>query len=290
PVAAAAREPGDAALEAPAALLSVLGLNVAYPVAGPARWGGWWRAPRSRAVVMDVNLQLAAGRTLALVGESGSGKTSTGQAIAQLLRRRAVCHGEARLNGRDLFALNGEALRQARREVQLVFQDPLASLNPRLRIAEILAEGLRELRPEWDGAERARRLRELLDQVGLPASVLGAYPHAFSGGQRQRIAIARALAVEPQLLICDEPTSALDVSVQAQILNLLRTLQRERGLALLFITHHIGVVEYLADTVAVMQGGRIVEAGSVDRVLGAPQQAFTRELLAAVPRLAPRPA
>jgi peptide/nickel transport system ATP-binding protein len=180
-------------------------------------------------------------------------------------------------------------LRQARRDIQIVFQDPFASLNPRLRVQDILEEGLRSLRPEWLDAERQQRLHRLMDQVGLRQDALGRFPHEFSGGQRQRLAIARALAVEPKVLVCDEPTSALDVSVQAQILNLLKQLQAERGLAYLFITHNIGVVAYLADEVAVMRRGRIVESGPSYQVLTTPQDSYTRTLLAAVPRLVAHP-
>ena len=169
--------------------------------------------------------------------------------------------------------------------IQIIFQDPFASLDPRMRIADILEEGLISLRPDLDAGQRTGRLATLLDQVGIRAEAMHRYPHEFSGGQRQRIAIARALAVEPSLVVCDEPTSALDVSVQAQILNLLRQLQRELGIAYLFITHNIGVVEYLADDVAVMVKGRIVEQGPADQVLQRPAHDYTRTLLAAVPRL-----
>jgi peptide/nickel transport system ATP-binding protein len=235
--------------------------------------------------VDGVSYSIAAGRTLALVGESGCGKTTSGKAIVQLLRRQATIEGQALLEGQDLFKLDGDALRNARRQVQIIFQDPFASLNPRMRVFELLEEGVLALRPELDSAARRRTLEALVDKVGLRRDALERFPHEFSGGQRQRIAIARALAVEPRLIVCDEPTSALDVSVQAQILNLLRELQREQGLAYLFITHNIGVVEYIADEVAVMQTGRIVEAGPAQTVLGAPQQEYTRALLAAVPRL-----
>ena len=235
--------------------------------------------------VDDLTFNILPGRTLALVGESGCGKTTTGKAIVQLLRRQASTTGQALLDGQDLFSLQGGALQNARRDLQIIFQDPFASLNPRMRVQELLEEGLLALRPDLDAAARQRNLALLLDQVGLRRDALERWPHEFSGGQRQRIAIARALAVEPRLIICDEPTSALDVSVQAQILNLLRDLQRQRGLSYLFITHNIGVVEYVADEVAVMQAGCIVEAGDCAAVLGDPQQSYTRTLLAAVPRV-----
>jgi peptide/nickel transport system ATP-binding protein len=169
--------------------------------------------------------------------------------------------------------------------VQIIFQDPFASLNPRMRVFDILEEGLQALRPEMDASARRTRLEGLIDQVGLRRDALQRYPHEFSGGQRQRIAIARALAVQPKLIVCDEPTSALDVSVQAQILNLLRQLQRELGIAYLFITHNIGVVEYIADEIAVMNRGRIEEAGATSEVLRNPLSQYTRVLLHAVPRI-----
>ena len=167
-----------------------------------------------------------------------------------------------------------------------IFQDPYGSLNPRMRVGEILEEGIATLQPETRPDERSKRIADLLDKVGLPRGALTKYPHEFSGGPRPRIAISRALAVEPKLIVCDEPTSALDVSVQAQILNLLADLQRELGVSYLFITHNIGVVEYLADHVAVMQGGKIVEAGLAAIVLGAPTHPYTQTLLQAVPRVA----
>ncbi len=234
----------------------------------------------------QVSFDIGSARTLALVGESGCGKTTAGKAIVQLLRSQAEISGSAELSGRNLFSLEGDALREARAEIQIIFQDPFASLNPRMRVFDILEEGLTALRPEMAAPARRQRLEQLADQVGLRREALERYPHEFSGGQRQRIAIARALAVQPRLIVCDEPTSALDVSVQAQILNLLRELQRELGLSYLFITHNIGVVEYIADHVAVMRQGRIVEQGPCADVLGAPRQEYTRTLLAAVPRLA----
>src|SRR5436309_5010886 len=235
--------------------------------------------------VDGVSYGVRAGSTLALVGESGCGKTTTGKAIVQLLRTQATIEGQALLQGQDLFALHGDALHKARRDVQIIFQDPFASLDPRMRVFDILEEGLLALAPDLDAHTRRARLERLVDQVGLRSEALVRYPHEFSGGQRQRIAIARALAVEPRLIICDEPTSALDVSVQAQILNLLRQLQRDLGVSYLFITHNIGVVEYIADHIAVMQQGRIEETGTAQSVLSHPRSAYTRTLLAAVPRI-----
>jgi peptide/nickel transport system ATP-binding protein len=271
----------------PPLLLQVQDLFVRFALQRP--WLS--RGPREFSAVAGVSFELRAGRTLALVGESGCGKTTTGKALVQLLRGAAHTEGRAWLHPagggqpQDLFVLQGEALRAARREVQIVFQDPFASLDPRMGVREILDEGLAALRPELDEAERRQRLEHLVDQVGLRRDALDRYPHEFSGGQRQRIAIARALAVEPRLIVCDEPTSALDVSVQAQILNLLRELQRELGVSYLFITHNIGVVEVMADEVVVMRGGRVVEQGASSAVLLAPSEHYTRQLLAAVPRL-----
>jgi peptide/nickel transport system ATP-binding protein len=264
-------------------LLQVQELSVAFPT----RKGLLQRASGAFLAVRGVSFEVARGRTLALVGESGCGKTTTGKAIVQLLRGQARIDGKALLEGRNLFELQGEALLAARRDVQIIFQDPFASLNPRMRVFELLEEGLQALHPQMDAAARRNRIEDLSERVGLRREALERFPHEFSGGQRQRIAIARALAVQPKLVVCDEPTSALDVSVQAQILNLLRELQRDLGLSYLFITHNIGVVEYIADEVAVMRGGAIVEQGRCGAVLGRPQHGYTRELLAAVPRLAP---
>jgi peptide/nickel transport system ATP-binding protein len=259
---------------------------VDYKVWFPIRAGLLKRTVGHVKAVDGVSLRVGAGQTLALVGESGSGKTTVGKALLQLLRGVAEVSGSASLLGQPLDALNGEALRAARRNAQIIFQDPFASLNPRMRVVEILEEGMSSLRPEIDATERRARVSALIERVGLRASALERFPHEFSGGQRQRLAIARALAVEPRLIVCDEPTSALDVSVQAQILNLLEELQRETGVAYLFITHNFGVVEYLADHIAVMKNGRLVESGPAERVLEHPEHEYTRSLLAAVPRLA----
>jgi peptide/nickel transport system ATP-binding protein len=264
------------------ALLAVKDLRVRFPI----RKGLLQRTAGYFDAVAGVSFDIRAGRTLALVGESGCGKTTTGKAIVQLLRTQATIEGQALLNGRNLFALEAGALQAARRDIQIIFQDPYASLDPRMRVFEVLEEGLVALRPEMDAAARRARLEQLADQVGLRRDALQRYPHEFSGGQRQRIAIARALAVQPKLIVCDEPTSALDVSVQAQILNLLASLQRELGLSFLFITHNIAVVEYIADEVAVMRAGHIVEQGPSAEVLRSPQHEYTRALITAVPRLA----
>jgi peptide/nickel transport system ATP-binding protein len=270
---------GEGAAQAP--LLDVIDLRVRFPIR--TSWLG--REKLYFDAVGGVSFQVQKGETLALVGESGCGKTTTGKAIVQLLRRLATMSGQALLNGKNLFDMQGADLQAARRQVQIIFQDPFASLNPRMRVAEILDEGLAALQPDLGAADRTARIARLTDQVGLRRDALGRYPHEFSGGQRQRIAIARALAVEPRLIVCDEPTSALDVSVQAQILNLLRDLQRDLDVSFLFITHNIGVVEYIADRVAVMRAGKIEEQGVCAEVLSLPQTAYTRTLLAAVPRL-----
>ncbi|MBO9354693.1 dipeptide ABC transporter ATP-binding protein [Bordetella petrii] len=283
-----ATSPAAAPAAAPAAgdvVLDVQDLLVHYPVRKGLlrRIDSWVRA------VNGLSFSLRAGETLALLGESGCGKTTTGKALLRLVEGARV-RGRAMLNGQDLLHAGRRELRRLRQDIQIVFQDPYASLNPRMRVGDILDEGIASLQPGLSEAERRDRTRRLLRRVGLPDNTESRYPHEFSGGQRQRIAIARALAVEPKVLICDEPTSALDVSVQAQILDLLRELQAELGIAYLFITHNFGVVEYLADRIAIMHDGQIVEEGSADAVLHAPRHAMTRRLLAAVPRLAFGPA
>lgn len=260
--------------EAARTLLQVDALKVHFPV----RRGLFKRTVGHVRAVDDVTLSIQAGRTLALVGESGCGKTTVGKALLRLIEPTA---GTVTLAGQVVDATHADILRQ---QAQMVFQDPFSSLNPRMRVADILLEGMDALRV---GAAQDRRdvVRRLLEQVGLPTDAGGRYPHAFSGGQRQRIAIARALAVSPRLIICDEPTSALDVSVQAQILNLLKDLQDSLGLAYLFITHNLAVVDYLAHDVAVMYLGRIVEQGPAADVLGAPRHPYTQALVSAVPRI-----
>uniref|UniRef100_Q47GG2 Oligopeptide/dipeptide ABC transporter, ATP-binding protein, C-terminal n=1 Tax=Dechloromonas aromatica (strain RCB) TaxID=159087 RepID=Q47GG2_DECAR len=258
------------------AFLEVADLKVYFPI----RKGFLQRTVGHVRAVDGVSLAISAGRTLALVGESGCGKTTVGKSLLQLIQPTA---GSVRLGDSELVGLQGKRLRSARRHLQMVFQDPFASLNPRLRVGEIIAEGMGALGIEAEAAAQTAAVAALLLQVGLPGDAVDRYPHEFSGGQRQRIAIARALAVQPELLICDEPTSALDVSVQAQILNLLKKLQSELGVAYLFITHNFAVVEYLAHDVAVMYLGRIVERGRAEEVLRSPQHPYTKALLSAVP-------
>ncbi|WP_434517130.1 dipeptide ABC transporter ATP-binding protein [Dechloromonas sp. ARDL1] len=256
--------------------LQIDDLKVHFPI----RKGLLQRTVGHVKAVDGVSLGIAPGRTLALVGESGCGKTTVGKALLQLI---SPAGGSVRLGGQQLVGLKGGRLRAARRHMQMIFQDPFASLNPRLRVGEIIAEGMDALGVVGDVRARREAMGALLAQVGLPEDAIDRYPHEFSGGQRQRIAVARALAVQPGLLICDEPTSALDVSVQAQILNLLRKLQSELGVAYLFITHNFAVVEYLAHDIAVMYLGRIVERGRAEEVLRTPRHPYTQALLSAVP-------
>ncbi|MFZ2301688.1 MAG: ABC transporter ATP-binding protein [Gallionella sp.] len=259
-------------------LLQVENLQVHFPI----RKGILQRTVGQVKAVDGVSLEIPQGRTLALVGESGCGKTTLGKALLQLIKPTA---GSVQLGGHELTGLAARELRARRSAMQMVFQDPYASLNPKMRVAEILEEGMAALNIGNGSAARQAHIDTLLDQVGLARNAKWRYPHEFSGGQRQRIAIARALAVSPQLLICDEPTSALDVSVQAQILNLLKSLQQEFNLSYLFITHNLGVVEYIAHEVCVMYLGRIVERGTAEEVLRAPKHPYTRALLSAVPRI-----
>ncbi len=265
---------------ATAPLLQVTDLKVHFPV----RSGVLQRVTGHVRAVDGVSLSIGAGRTLGLVGESGCGKTTVGKGILRLIEPSG---GRVLFAGEDLARLTRAELRAKRNQMQIIFQDPYSSLNPRMRVAEIIDEGMAALGIGAGAAARARRIDDLLVEVGLAPEMKLRYPHEFSGGQRQRIAIARALSVEPQLIICDEPTSALDVSVQAQILNLLKSLQDRMGLAYLFITHNLAVVEFLAHEVAVMYLGRIVESGTVDDVLKSPRHPYTRALLSAVPMVDP---
>ena len=263
-----------------APLLQVDGLRTWFPIRRGLlkRPAGWVQA------VTDVSFDLQAGTTLALVGESGCGKTTVGRSILRLEQPRA---GRVLFEGTDLCQLSAAELTPYRRQIQIVFQDPLASLDPRMRVRDAIAEGMRPVGTGAQADERGGGVAELMAGGQLDPCQRLRYPHEVSGGPRQRICIARALAVEPRVIICDEAVSALDVSIQAQILNLLSDLQRELGLAYLFITHDLGVVRYLADRVAVMYLGQIVESAATESLFEEPAHPYTRGLLAAVPSIDP---
>jgi len=257
-------------------ILTVRGLKTYFPVRRGllATRRLWVRA------VDGVDFDVLRGRTLGLVGESGSGKTTVGRTILRLIDATA---GQVHFDGEDVFAMKGRRLRDLRRRVALIFQDPVGSLDPRMTVGSIVGEPLK-IHTSAARAQRRARVGDLLEQVGLSARYVNRYPHEFSGGQRQRIGIARALACEPDFIICDEPVSALDVSIQAQILNLLKDLQTQLGLSYLFIAHNLAVVEHFADDVAVMYLGRIVEQAPRDELYARPVHPYTRSLLSAVPR------
>ncbi|WP_033341112.1 ATP-binding cassette domain-containing protein [Catenuloplanes japonicus] len=261
-------------------LLSARDLVKEFPVAGTQ---GLFTPAKRFTAVNRVSFDLQAGETLALVGESGSGKSTTARLAARLID---VTSGTVHLDGTDITALHGDALREVRRQIQVVFQDPFSSLNPRHTVERIVTAPLRYQKREIPGGTRAVA-QQLLERVGLDPAHVGRYPSQFSGGQAQRIGIARALAVRPRVLVCDEAVSALDVSVQAQIINLLRDLQREEGFGCLFIAHDLAVVRQIATSVAVMTDGTIVETGDRDSVFGEPRHEYTKRLLAAVPRINP---
>jgi ABC-type oligopeptide transport system ATPase subunit len=263
------------------ALLEVRDLRKHFPV----RKGLVIRRTVEDVKAVDgVSFAIREGETLGLVGESGSGKSTTGYCILRLLEPTA---GSVRFLGRELTVLRREQLRRTRREMQIVFQDPYSSLDPRMTVGDIVAEPL-VVHGVARSRERRARVRELLDVVGFDPRYTNRYPHEFSGGQRQRIGIARALALNPRLIVCDEPVSALDVSIQAQILNLLKDLQKEFGLTYLFIAHDLAVVRTMSDRIAVMNRGQLVEIGPAEQVYNAPREEYTRALLAAVPIPDPR--
>jgi peptide/nickel transport system ATP-binding protein/oligopeptide transport system ATP-binding protein len=241
--------------------------------------GFFVRRQRTIKALNNVSLSIKKGETLAIVGESGSGKSTLARCLLQLL---SLDQGELFFKGKNLTTLDVEGKKYLKRHIQMVFQDPYASLNPRMKIAEILEEGLL-IHDLGNKIVRDKKMRDMIKKVGLEVSVLNKYPHQFSGGQRQRIGIARALIVEPELVICDEPVSALDVSIQAQILLLLKDLQKELGLSYLFISHDLRVVRHMADSIAVMHQGKIVEQGSIKGIYEKPKANYTRELLNAIP-------
>ncbi len=260
--------------------LRVTDLKVHFPI----KKGIFKRTVGHVKAVDGVSLEIPPGQTVALVGESGSGKTTVGKGILRLVQPTS---GEVLYLGLPIHKIDKQQLLEQRTNLQIVFQDPYSSMNPRMLIGDIIEEGMKALNVLADSTARKKRVLELLEQVGLSKDTHLRYPHEFSGGQRQRICIARALAVNPKIIICDEPTSALDVSVQAQILDLLNDLQARLGISYLFITHNMSVVAYFADRVAVMYQGKIVEEGDVVQVLTNPQHEYTKKLLAAVPKLVP---
>ncbi len=259
-------------------LLEVKNLEVSYPV-----YGGILRREIDRFyAVKRANFKIHQGSTVGLVGESGSGKSTLGRSLIQLT---PATGGEALYQGVDLLKLSSQSFFEYRKKIQMIFQDPFNSLNPRLSIFSIIGEALEIHFPLMSIEDRRERVVQLLKQVGLQGDHLNRFPHEFSGGQRQRIGIARALAVEPEFIICDEPVSALDVSVQAQIVNLLQDLQDSLGLTYLFIAHDLAVVEHMSDYVLVMNQGEIVEQGTPEQIYLNPQQEYTKKLLSAVPKL-----
>ena len=263
----------------PMPLLEVQNLKTWFPVLG----GVLRRKVGDIKAVDDVSFVVEAGCTVGLVGESGSGKTTVGRTILKLI---ASTSGRVLYKGSDILPLSERSFRPLRREMQMIFQDPFGSLNPRFTIGEIVGEALEIHFPEMNRNDRTARVGDLLGLVGLKPDMMRRYPHEFSGGQRQRIGIARALAVEPRFIVCDEPVSALDVSVQAQIVNLLQDLQEQFGIAYLFIAHDLAVVEHISDHVLVMHHGKVVESASAEAIYNDPQNEYTKTLLSAVPSIA----
>jgi peptide/nickel transport system ATP-binding protein/oligopeptide transport system ATP-binding protein len=260
------------------ALLCVRDLKVHFPV----RAGVLQRVVDHVRAVDGISFDVPRGKTVGLVGESGSGKTTTGRAIARLV---PITAGTIHYGGQDLARLSRREFFNYRKKIQVIFQDPFGSLNPRMTIYSIIAEPLEIHFKDWSKSQKEDRVAGLLEKVGLSSDFMRRYPHQFSGGPRQRIGIARALAVEPDFIICDEPVSALDVSVQAQIVNLLQDLQEELGLTYLFIAHDLAVVEHISDEVLVMTEGQIVEQATAEAIYENPQHPYTRKLLNAVPSL-----
>ncbi|MEY2795835.1 MAG: hypothetical protein RIR10_1551 [Planctomycetota bacterium] len=262
-------------------LLEVKGLKTWFPI----RRGILQRTVGHVKAVDDVSFFVRRGETLGLVGESGCGKTTVGRTLLRLIPNSG---GDVRFDGKDVFGANAVDMRRLRREMQIIFQDPGGSLNPRMRVGSIIGEPL-EVHGLTQSADETRaKVEELLVKCGLWKQAADRYPHEFSGGQRQRIGIARALSLNPRLIVCDEPTSALDVSIQSQILNLLGDLQDEMGLSYLFISHDMAVIHHICDRIAVMFNGKIVEEGSRDEIINRPKHEYTQALLSAVPEADPR--
>lgn len=263
-----------------APLLRVCNLKTYFPIKSGLlqRTTGWVKA------VDDVSFEIGEGETLGLVGESGCGKTTVGRTILRLI---PATSGQVFYKGRDVLQLSGLEMKKLRQEMQIIFQDPAGSLNPRMRVSRIVGEPL-QVHGLAQGADLRKRVEQLLETCGLPRSAADRYPHEFSGGQRQRIGIARALALEPKLIICDEPTSALDVSIQSQILNLLNDLQQEFKLSYLFISHDMAVIQHVCKRIAVMYRGAIVEMADGQEIYRNPSHDYTRALLSAVPEAKPR--
>ncbi|MFQ5535348.1 MAG: ABC transporter ATP-binding protein [Sphingomonadales bacterium] len=258
-------------------LLEVADLKVHFPI----RSGGILRGRyRDLKAVDGISFDLAPGETLGIVGESGCGKSTLGRAILQLIE--PTC-GKVVWLGEDLCGLDQQQMREHRREMQIVFQDPLASLNPRMTVGEIIGEPLRAFHPDMPAAEADRKIREMMGNVGLLPQMINRYPHEFSGGQSQRIGIARAMILKPKLVICDEPVSALDVSIQAQIINLLKDLQKKYGLSLIFISHDLSVVRHISHRILVLYLGRVMELADRDTLYGQPRHPYTKALISAVP-------
>ena len=261
-------------------ILDVRGLRTYFPI----RKGFLQRVVGHHKAVDGVSFTIRRGETLGLVGESGCGKTTVGRTILAL---QQATGGEVLFEGKDVFRQDSASMRRLRRDMQIIFQDPGGSLNPRMRVGSIVGEPL-EVHGMASGDELRERVEALLERCGLWRAAADRYPHEFSGGQRQRIGIARALALQPKLIVCDEPTSALDVSVQSEILNLLADLQQQFGLSYLFISHDMAVIHHICDRIAVMKDGKIVEEGSREDVIGNPQHPYTKRLLLAVPECDPR--
>ncbi|KUJ84762.1 ABC transporter ATP-binding protein [Microbulbifer flavimaris] len=259
-------------------LLDVQDLKVHFSIKKENAWP--WSKPASLKAVNGVDLKLYAGETLGVVGESGCGKSTLARAIIGLIK---ATDGNVLWLGQDLTGLDEKSLRATRKDIQMIFQDPLASLNPRMTIGDIIAEPLRTLRPDIAKHDVTERVQAMMKKVGLLPNLVNRYPHEFSGGQCQRIGIARALILEPKLIICDEPVSALDVSIQAQVVNLLKQLQREMNLSLIFIAHDLSVVKHISDRVVVMYLGNAVEVGTTEKLFAAPRHPYTQALMSAVP-------